>query len=107
VFRELKNPYYIGDEAGLAQTTGWLDAWTSQPSVYAVAVETTADVVAAVNFARINNLRLVIRGGGHSYLGTSSAPDSLPAAVTKFQPVSVPGQLNDLAALVSGAERYE
>jgi hypothetical protein len=34
-------------------------------------------VVAAVNFARENNLRLVVRGGGHSYLGTSSAPDSL------------------------------
>jgi FAD/FMN-containing dehydrogenase len=77
VFRELKNPYYIGDTAGLAQTTGWLDAWTSQPSVYAVAAETTGDIVAAVNFARINNLRLVVRGGGHSYLGTSSAPDSL------------------------------
>jgi FAD/FMN-containing dehydrogenase len=34
-------------------------------------------VAAAVNFARDNNLRLVVRGGGHSYLGTSSAPDSL------------------------------
>ena len=37
----------------------------------------TGDVVAAVNFARENNLRLVIKGGGHSYLGTSNAPDSL------------------------------
>jgi FAD/FMN-containing dehydrogenase len=34
-------------------------------------------VVAAVNFARENNLRLVIKGGGHSYQGTSDAPDSL------------------------------
>jgi FAD/FMN-containing dehydrogenase len=30
-----------------------------------------------VNFARENNLRLVIKGGGHSYQGTSDAPDSL------------------------------
>lgn len=77
VFKELKNPYYIGDEAGLTQTCGWLDAWTAQPSVYAVAAQETADIVAAVNFGRNNNLRLVIKGGGHSYLGTSNAPESL------------------------------
>jgi FAD/FMN-containing dehydrogenase len=77
LFRELKNPYYIGDNVALTQTTGWVDAWTSQPSIYAVAAETTADVVAAVNFARAHNLRLVVKGGGHSYLGRSSAPDSL------------------------------
>ena len=77
LFRELKNPYYIGDQVGLTQTAGWVDAWTSRPSVYAVAAETTPDVVAAVNFARENNLRLVVKGGGHSYLGRSNAPDSL------------------------------
>src|SRR5262245_17501867 len=77
VFKELKNPYFIGDQVGLTQTSGWVDAWTSRPSVYAVAAETTADVVAAVNFARDNNLRLVVKGGGHSYLGRSNAPDSL------------------------------
>jgi FAD/FMN-containing dehydrogenase len=77
VFKELKNPYYLGDEAGLTQTLGWIDAWTSQPSVYCVAAQTTDDVVAAVNFAREKNLRLVVKGGGHSYQGTSNAPDSL------------------------------
>jgi FAD/FMN-containing dehydrogenase len=30
-----------------------------------------------VNFARDNDPRLVIKGGGHSYQGTSNAPDSL------------------------------
>jgi FAD/FMN-containing dehydrogenase len=34
-------------------------------------------VVAAVKFARKNNLRLVVKGGGHSYQGTSNAADSL------------------------------
>jgi FAD/FMN-containing dehydrogenase len=77
VFKELKNPYYIGDNPGLTQTTGWIDAWTFRPSVYAVALESTEDAVAAVNFARENNLRLVVKGGGHSYLGRSNAPDSL------------------------------
>jgi FAD/FMN-containing dehydrogenase len=77
LFRELKNPYFIGDDVALTQTAGWVDAWTTQPSVYAVAAENSADVAAAVAFARDNRLRLVIRGGGHSYLGTSTAPDSL------------------------------
>jgi hypothetical protein len=77
LFRELKNPYFIGDDPSVTQTTGWLDAWTAQPSAYVVAARRTADVVAAVNFARDRNLRLVVRGGGHSYLGTSNAPDSL------------------------------
>jgi FAD/FMN-containing dehydrogenase len=77
VFKELKNPYYLGDEVGLTQSLGWVGAWTSEPSVYAVAAKTTQDVVAAVNFARANNLRLVVKGGGHSYQGTSNAADSL------------------------------
>ena len=47
------------------------------PSVYAVAARHADDVVAAVNFARSNRLRLVVKGGGHSYQGTSNAADSL------------------------------
>ncbi|HLN26119.1 MAG TPA: FAD-binding oxidoreductase [Gemmataceae bacterium] len=77
LFKELKNPYYIGDQPALTQTSGWLDAWTSAPSVYAVAAAETADIVAAVNFARAHRLRLVVKGGGHSYQGTSNAADSL------------------------------
>ena len=41
LFAELKNPYFLGDEPGLTQTLGWVDAWTSRPSVYAVAAEST------------------------------------------------------------------
>jgi FAD/FMN-containing dehydrogenase len=77
VLKRLKNPYYIGDQPGLTQTSGWVDAWMSAPSVYAVAATKTEDVVAAVNFARTYNLRLVVKGGGHSYKGTSSSADSL------------------------------
>ena len=77
VVRRLRNPYYLGDQPGLTQTSGWVDGWTSAPSVYAVAARETADVVAAVTFARTNHLRLVVKGGGHAYQGTSTAPDSL------------------------------
>lgn len=75
--KHIKNPFYIGDQPALTQTSGWAKAWISRPSVYAVAAESTADVVAAVNFAREHNLRLVVKGGGHSYQGTSDSADSL------------------------------
>jgi FAD/FMN-containing dehydrogenase len=77
VWKDLKNPFYIGDSPGITQTLGWVGAWTTQPSVYAVAARNAQDIAAAVKFARRHNLRLVIKGGGHSYQGTSNAPDSL------------------------------
>ena len=77
VLRNLDNPFYIGDQPGLTQTLGWANAWTTKPSVYAVAARNADDIAAAVNFARENHLRLVVKGGGHSYQGTSNAPDSL------------------------------
>ena len=77
VFTLLKNPYAIGDNVALTENLGWVDAWTSEPSAYAIAARDTQDVVVAVNFAREHNLRLVVKGGGHSYQGTSNAADSL------------------------------
>ncbi|HEY7111607.1 MAG TPA: FAD-binding protein [Thermoanaerobaculia bacterium] len=74
---ELKNPWFLADDPGATQISGFQDAWTSAPSVYAIVAQKTEDVVAAVNFARDHRLRLVVKGGGHSYLGTSNAPDSL------------------------------
>ncbi len=74
LFENLKNPYYIGDQPGLTQTLGWVDAWATKASAYAVAAESASDISAAVHFARENDLRLVIKGGGHSYQGTSNAP---------------------------------
>ena len=73
----LRNPFYVGDQPGLTETLGWVDAWATKPSVYAVAARNAQDIAAAVNFARENELRLVVKGGGHSYQGTSNAPDSL------------------------------
>src|SRR5215467_7449308 len=77
LLKNVKNPYYIGDQAGLTETLGWVDAWSTQPSVFAVAARNAQDIAATVNFARENNLRLAVKGGGHSYQGTSNAPDSL------------------------------
>lgn len=73
----LANPFYIQDQAGGTQSAGWLDGWMSAPSVYAVEAAGPQDVAAAIDFARRHDLRLVVKGGAHSYLGQSNAPDSL------------------------------
>ncbi|MEJ0066980.1 MAG: FAD-binding protein [Caulobacteraceae bacterium] len=85
----LSNPFYIGDQPGLTESSGWLDAWRSSPSAYAVAAESAADVAATVRFARAHNLRLVIKGRGHSYFGGSAAPDSLLLWTRKMDDVTV------------------
>jgi len=77
LLENIRNPYYVGDQPGLTETLGWVDAWATKPSIYAVAARNAHDIAAAVNFARDNDLRLAVKGGGHSYQGTSNAPDSL------------------------------
>jgi hypothetical protein len=74
---QLTNPYFIGDNVALTQTLGWVGAWQSMPSAYAVVAEGPQDVAAAVIFARKHGLRIAVKGGGHSYHGTSNAIDSL------------------------------
>lgn len=75
--KEIKNPYYTGDQPALSQSSGYFKAWNAAPSAYVVEAISASDVAAAVNFARENNLRLVVKGGGHSYHGTSTCADSL------------------------------
>ena len=75
--RNIKNPWFIADGPGGTRTRGLAGRVDPATSVCAVEAQKTEDVVAAVNFARDNRLRLVVKGGGHSYLGTSNAPDSL------------------------------
>ena len=77
VFGNIRNPFYVGDQPGGTQVSGWLDAWSPAPSAFAIKARNSADVAAAVKFAHNNSVRLAIKGTGHSYQGTSSAPDSL------------------------------
>ena len=75
--KNIGNPYWLGDQPGGTENSGWLDAWSPAPSAYAIKARHAGDVATGVSFARENRLRLVVKGGGHSYLGTSNAPDSL------------------------------
>ena len=108
----LRNPFFLGDQPSGSQVSGWLDAWTPAPSVYAVHARHAADVAAGVNFAREHHLRLVVKGAGHSYQGTSNAPDSLLIwtramdTVTlhdRFVPQGCEGRIKPLPAVTAGA----
>lgn len=73
----LANQFYLRDQPGLTQISGWVEAWQSAPSAYALKARDAADVAKAITFAQRHDLRLVVKGGGHSYVGGSNAPDSL------------------------------
>jgi hypothetical protein len=73
----MRNPFWLADQPAGTETSGWFDAWVPAPSVYAVAARNAADVATGVNFARERRLRLVVKGGAHSYQGTSNSVDSL------------------------------
>ncbi len=49
----------------------------AEPSAVAVAARSPQDIAAAVVFARDRDVRLVVKGTGHDYLGRSSASNSL------------------------------
>ncbi|MBL0923008.1 MAG: FAD-dependent oxidoreductase [Sphingomonadaceae bacterium] len=89
VFRRLKNPYWIGDEPALTQTLGWIDAWTTRPSLMAVAAESAADVSAAIRFSNDNRIPFVVKGGGHSYFGNSNRADSLLLWTRRLRSIEV------------------
>ena len=74
---KLTNPFFLQDFSGSTQSLGWLDGWKSAQSAKVGIPKTAQDVSKLVTFAREHDLRLVIKGGGHSYYGQSNAPDSL------------------------------
>ena len=60
----------------------------------------TADVAAAVRFARDRDLEIAVRGGGHNVAGTAVCDDGIVIDLSAMRAVSV--DLVDSAALVQG-----
>ncbi|KAJ7292565.1 FAD-binding domain-containing protein [Mycena rebaudengoi] len=53
------------------------EQWQRDVPLYSVEAATVADIQAAVKFAGLHNLRLVVKASGHDALGRSTAPQSL------------------------------
>lgn len=72
-----RNPFFLEEQPGSFQTTGWHDAFDARSSSYAVAARSTADLAAGVTFCREESVPLVVKGTGHDYCGRSSASEAL------------------------------
>lgn len=60
-------------------------------SLYSAVAKEVKHVQAAVKFAVKHNLRLAIRNTGHSYLGTSAAPESLQIFTHNLNNITIHG----------------
>jgi FAD/FMN-containing dehydrogenase len=112
LFKALKNPYYLSDEPSLTQSLGWVDAWTSEPSLKGVAAKSAADIAAAIDFCRASGIPPVVKGGGHSYFGNSNRAGSLLiwthrmrqiALRDAFRPTGAPASVPAVPAVTMGA----
>jgi FAD/FMN-containing dehydrogenase len=103
VLRDLTNPFRIQAEPGAFQTTGWLGAYVAEPSAYAVAARSADDVAAAVLFARDHDIRLVVKGTGHDYLGRSSDGDALLVWTHPMREIVVHDAFMPTGATASGS----
>ncbi|HSL99147.1 MAG TPA: FAD-dependent oxidoreductase, partial [Candidatus Limnocylindria bacterium] len=48
-----------------------------------------ADVIATVNFARVNDLRITVRGGGHNVAGTAVSDGGMVIDLSRMRSVRV------------------
>ena len=66
----------------------WNGMWDRHPALIARCTS-TADVVAAVNFARDNAMTVAVRGGGHSAVGYGTCDDGLVIDLSGMRNVDV------------------
>ena len=82
----------------------WNGAVENQPALFAVC-ETSADVQAAVRFARRHSLPLSVRGGGHDWAGRALCADGLVIDLSRMRQVIV--DPHSRVATVSGGARLK
>jgi FAD/FMN-containing dehydrogenase len=84
-----RNPFFLEEHPGATQTTGWFGAHAGGAGPYCVAAESDADLAAAIAFANQEDVRVVVKGTGHDYLGRSSDPDALLLWTHRMRDIAV------------------
>src|SRR5436309_2915790 len=87
--QELRGPALGPEDTGYDEGRAvWNGSFDKRPAAV-VRPTGTADVVAAVNFARENELLLAVKGGGHSLPGYSTCDDGMLIDLSLMQGVFV------------------
>lgn len=86
---DLRNPFAIEDHPCAFHTTGWHGAFDDRTPSFVVAVESSEDVAATVDFARANGVPLAVKGTGHDYLGRSGAPGAVLLWTHRMRQITV------------------
>jgi hypothetical protein len=75
--RRLRGPLLVPRDEGFEAATRLWNGMIAKTPALVVTAAGTADVVAAVSFARDHGLSLSVRGGGHNIAGTALADGGL------------------------------
>lgn len=87
--RRLRGSLLTPDDAGFEEATRIWNGMIEKTPAVVVRPTGTADVVAAVNFARENDLLLSAKGGGHNIAGTALADGGLTVDMSRLRGVIV------------------
>jgi FAD/FMN-containing dehydrogenase len=89
-FRQrLRGPLLAAGDTGFEEATLLWNAMIDKTPALVVQPTGTADVVAAVDFARDNELVLSVRGGGHNIAGTALADGGLTIDMSRLRGIHV------------------
>ena len=78
-----------GDEGYPDASRVWNGLYDERRPAVVVQCSGTADVIAALGFARSNDLTVAVRGGGHSIAGFSTCDDGLVVDLSAMRDVRV------------------
>lgn len=74
LWAQLRNPFLLMGYPGATQATGLYRLYDATPSRYAVRATSTRHVIQAMDFARRQRVRLVVKGAGNDWYGRSVGP---------------------------------
>ncbi len=87
--RRLSGPLLAPMDEGFANATRLWNGMIDKTPALVVQPNATADVVAAVSFARDHDLALSVRGGGHHIAGTALADGGLTIDMSRLREITV------------------
>ena len=87
--RRLRGPLLLPEDAGFEEATLLWNGMIEKTPALVVQPTGTADIVAAVDFARDHDLSVSVRGGGHNLAGTALADRGLTIDMSRLRGIRV------------------